>query len=328
MKFYLAPMEGITTPAYRNALHRHYGGVDRYYTPFLSNQSFNYKELREILPENNKGMPVVPQILANRAETFLAIARNLKAYGYQEVNLNLGCPSATVTSKKRGAGFLSVPDQLDSFLDEIFTGCPLAISVKTRIGIESAQEWPGLLAIFKKYPLKELIIHPRYQKDFYQGQPHMEAFQMAAETLSGSGIPLCYNGDITSPAHYLRLLAQNPSPEAVMIGRGVLADPGLFQTLRQGKPTPPPAGKIPAFRRFHDDILENYQSYMSGDQPVLFKMKELWSYMGQYVHASPSMLKKIRKAKRVSEYRGIVEAILAEAGSGSAYPKETRRKEN
>ncbi len=313
MKFYLAPMEGITTPVYRNALYRHYGGADRYYTPFLANLSFNHKELREILPENNKGLSVIPQILTNRAETFLTITKNLQAYGYKEANLNLGCPSATVTAKKRGAGFLSVPEQLDAFLEEIFTGCPLQISIKTRLGIASAHEWPILLAIYKKYPLKELIVHPRYQKDFYNGRPHMEAFQMAADALSDSGIPLCYNGDIASPAQYQRLLVQNPSTEAVMIGRGILADPSLFQTLRHGKPALPPDERIPVFGRFHDDILEGYQNYMSGDQPVLFKMKELWSYMGQYVQVSDAMLKKIRKAKRISEYRGTVEAILEKA---------------
>ena len=317
MRLYLAPMEGITTHVYRNALHRHYGGADCYYTPFLSNKSFNYKELRDILPENNKGLHIVPQILSNQVDTFLAIAKNLQAYGYEEVNLNLGCPSGTVTAKKRGAGFLSVPSALDAFLYEIFEQCPLEISVKTRIGIESGQEWPGILAIYKKYPIKELIIHPRFQKEFYNGSPHLDAFLLAAGALKGLGIPLCYNGDITSPGHFLGLLQEAPSTEAVMIGRGILANPGLFQTLRQGEPSPPPAGKIPAFRAFHDEILSGYMGYMSGDQPVLFKMKELWSYMGQYVGASESLLKKIRKVKRIPEYRGIVETILANASQES-----------
>lgn len=313
MKFYLAPMEGITTYIYRNALHRHYGGADCYYTPFLSNKVLSSKELRDILPENNRNMKVIPQILTNQAETFLTIAKTLQDYGYEEVNLNLGCPSGTVVAKKRGAGFLDVPNRLDGFLEEIFAKCPLDISIKTRIGIESEYEWEDLLAIYKKYPIKELIIHPRYQKEFYKGTPHVEAFKLAVDSLKDRGIPLCYNGDISSAKRYLDLLNQVPSTKAVMLGRGVLANPELFQILCNGKSTLSSTEKFSTFKAFHDEILAGYMDYMSGDQPVLFKMKELWSYMGQYVHAADSLLKKVRKAKRISEYESIVQTILAEA---------------
>ncbi len=311
MKFYLAPMEGITTYIYRNALYRHYGGADCYYTPFLSNKILSSKEIRDILPENNRDIRVIPQILTNQAETFLAIAKMLQDCGYDEVNLNLGCPSGTVAAKKRGAGFLDVPDQLDGFLEEIFAKCPLDISVKTRIGIESEYEWEDLLAIYKKYPIKELIIHPRYQKEFYKGTPHVEAFKLAADTLKDCGIALCYNGDITSSERYLDLLSQVPSTRAVMLGRGVLANPELFRILCNGKSTLSSTEKLSTFKAFHDEILGGYMDYMSGDQPVLFKMKELWSYMGQYVHATDSLLKKVHKAKRISEYENVVQTILA-----------------
>lgn len=336
MNFYLAPMEGITTHIFRNAFHRHYGGADCYYTPFLSNKSFSHKELRDILPENNKDLKVVPQILTNQPETFLAIAKELQDYGYREVNLNLGCPSGTVTAKKRGAGFLSVPDRLDRFLDGIFAECPLDISIKTRIGIEAEYEWADLLAIYKKYPIKELIVHPRYQKEFYDGTPHAEAFLLAIDAFHGSGTSLCYNGDITSAESFCALLGKAPSTEAVMVGRGALMNPEIFQLLRReeaakspvrtlagfplGAPAQFPAKepaqlsmeKLSAFQAFHDDILMGYMGYMPGDQPTLFKMKELWGYMGQYVHATASQLKRIRKAKRISEYKAAVQAILAE----------------
>ncbi|MCM1181056.1 MAG: tRNA-dihydrouridine synthase family protein [Clostridium sp.] len=310
MKFYLAPMEGITTYIYRNALHHYYGGADRYYTPFLSNRVLSSKEIRDILPENNRNMQVVPQILTNQAETFLTIAKALQDYGYQEVNLNLGCPSATVTAKKRGAGFLAVPDELNHFLEEIFAKCPLDISIKTRIGIDSEYEWEDLLAIYRKYPIRELIIHPRYQKEFYKGTPHVEAFALAADTLKDSRIALCYNGDIISSKSYQNLLHSVPDTKAVMLGRGVLANPELFQILGNEKWALPSAKKRSTFQAFHDEILAGYRSYMSGDQPVLFKMKELWGYMGQYVHAADSLLKKIRKAKRISDYESIVQAVL------------------
>lgn len=313
MRLYLAPMEGITTYIYRNALHHHYGGFDRYYTPFLSNKVLSTKELRDISPENNKDMKVIPQILTNQAETFLEIAKCLKNCGYEEVNFNLGCPSGTVVSKKRGSGFLSVPDDLDRFLDEIFAKCPLDISIKTRIGIESEYEWKDLLAIYQKYPIKELIIHPRYQKEFYKGTPHVEAFKQAADILKDSSTPLCYNGDITSTKSFRDLIKKVPSTEAVMLGRGVLANPELARLLRNEDLELVYPDKLSTFQAFHDEILTGYMDYMSGDQPVLFKMKELWSYMGEYVHASESLLKKIRKAKRLLDYRNTVQTILSEA---------------
>ena len=176
MKFYLAPMEGLTGFVFRNAYQKHFGDIDTYFTPFINNKKMNYKEIKDILPEHNKGMHVVPQILTNRAEDFLAIAKELGNYGYESVNLNLGCPSGTVVTKHRGAGFLAVPEELDHFLEEIFADCPLRISVKTRIGINDAGEWERILSIYEKYPMEDLIIHPRVQKDFYNNTPDMDAF--------------------------------------------------------------------------------------------------------------------------------------------------------
>lgn len=157
MKFYLAPMEGLTGFVFRNAYQKHFGNIDTYFTPFINNKKMNYKEIKDILPEHNEGMHVVPQILTNRAEDFLAIAKELGNYGYESVNLNLGCPSGTVVAKHRGAGFLAVPEELDHFLEEIFAECPLRISVKTRVGVNDAGEWEHLLSIYEKFPMEELI---------------------------------------------------------------------------------------------------------------------------------------------------------------------------
>ncbi len=310
MKIYLAPMEGITTFIYRNAFHHYYGGIDKYFTPFLSGKSLNYKEVNDVLPEHNRGIALVPQILANQSETFLAIAAQLADYGYQEVNLNLGCPSGTVVSRKRGAGFLSVPEALDRFLEEIFTKCPLSISIKTRIGIDSAEEWETLLDIFAKYPMKELIIHPRLQQEFYNGSPHAEAFARAQERLS---VPLCYNGEITSPSALTALKTQpaltDTTIDTVMLGRGAIANPQLPALLKDSVPESTKDWKI--FRAFHDEILGGYQELMSGDQPVLFRMKELWSYMGAYPELSEKQLKKIKKTTRMADYGEIINSVFA-----------------
>ena len=196
MRLYLAPLEGITGWIFRSAVHECFGGFDKYFVPFIRpNQMghFSAREKKDILPEHNEGMYTVPQILTNRPEDFIRTAHKLREYGYEEINLNLGCPSKTVVTKGRGAGFLADPDRLDAFLDEVFEKCAVRISVKTRLGMDEPEEFCYLLEIYNKYPMEELIIHPRVQKDFYKNTPDLKVF---AEALAKSRNPVCYNGDI------------------------------------------------------------------------------------------------------------------------------------
>ena len=197
MKIYLAPLEGITGWIFRSAVHECFGGFDKYFVPFIKpNQMghFSAREKKDILPDHNRGMYTVPQILTNRAEDFLRTAKKLEEYGYSEVNLNLGCPSKTVVTKGRGSGFLAYPEQLERFLDEIFDKCEIRISVKTRLGMDDPREFERLLEIYNRYPMEELIIHPRVQKEFYKSTPDLGAFAAAADS---SRSPVCYNGDIS-----------------------------------------------------------------------------------------------------------------------------------
>lgn len=317
MKFYLAPMEGLTGFVFRNAYQKHFGDIDTYFTPFINNKKMNYKEIKDILPEHNKGMHVVPQILTNRAEDFLAIAKELGNYGYESVNLNLGCPSGTVVTKHRGAGFLAVSEELDHFLEEIFADCPLRISVKTRIGINDAGEWERILSIYEKYPMEELIIHPRVQKDFYNNTPDMDAFLYAVEN---SRHTLCYNGDICSVDDYKAWIQKMEGKdrehgsgstaqhtEHMMLGRGILKNPGLVGELMGHAPI-----TKDQFHAFHDDVLKGYLDVMSGERNTLFRMKELWFYFAKYFTEPEKYVKQIKKTQRVAEYRVIVDNLFRE----------------
>lgn len=317
MKFYLAPMEGLTGFVFRNAYQKHFGDIDTYFTPFINNKKMNYKEIKDILPEHNKGMHVVPQILTNRAEDFLAIAKELGNYGYESVNLNLGCPSGTVVTKHRGAGFLAVPEELDHFLEEIFADCPLRISVKTRIGINDTGEWERVLSIYEKYPMEELIIHPRVQKDFYNNTPDMDAFLYAVEN---SRHTLCYNGDICSVDDYKAWIQKMEGKdrehgsgstaqhtEHMMLGRGILKNPGLVGELMGHAPI-----TKDQFHAFHDDVLKGYLDVMSGERNTLFRMKELWFYFAKYFTEPEKYVKQIKKTQRVAEYRVIVDNLFRE----------------
>lgn len=306
MKYYLAPMEGLTTYTFRTVWNAYYGGMDKYFTPFISNRRMNSRERNDILPEHNEGMNTVPQILTNRADEFLALAGQLADYGYTCVNLNLGCPSGTVVSRNRGAGFLSVPRELDRFLAEIFSKCPIRISVKTRIGMEDPEEWRLLLAIYENYPMEELIIHPRLQQEGYAGTPHMEAFAEAASRLT---CPLCYNGDIISPVSLMRLRERFPNLETVMLGRGILQNPALLSQIKS--PTSCDA-ELSTLRAFHDTLLSRYREIMSGDTNTLYKMKDLWTFLGRSFSDADRHLKKIKKADSISDYKIAVGNLFRE----------------
>ena len=303
MYYDLAPMEGITTYIYRSTFEKYYGFIDRYYTPFLASMHRSSREKIEVLPEHNEGMTLIPQILSNRADEFLKITKTLQDFGYDTVNLNLGCPSGTVVSKHRGSGFLAVPDELDTFLAEIFDKCPLNISIKTRLGISDESEWDTILKIYEKYPIRELIIHTRLQKDFYKlpTRPHTFA---AARKL---GIPLCYNGDITSPEAQQAALTADPHIDRFMLGRGIIGDPELIESLSGGTP----ARDKDRLQSFLTDICDRYLAEMSGgERNTLYKLKEIWVYLGALFTDADKYVKKIKKANRLAEYESAMLALF------------------
>ncbi len=316
MKFYFAPLEGITGYLYRNAYHDFFDcGIDKYFTPFLAvsqNGLTKARELADVSPEHNPQISVVPQLLGNKGGEVSAYFYRLQEMGYQEVNLNLGCPYQTVVSKKKGAGLLSDLKLLREFLDDVFADCPVAVSVKTRIGMEKAEEFEEILAVYNQYPLSELIVHPRVRADFYDHHPNLEAFDFAFKE---SRAPVCYNGDIFTLEDYKRLVTRFPGLDRIMLGRGLLSNPGLLSEILTGEPV-----KKEELKRFHDRLLEDYRKIMSGDRNTLFKMKELWNYMQLMFEDSGKYVKKIRKAQSLADYENAVELLFArcpfQAGKG------------
>lgn len=310
MEFLFAPMEGVTGYIYRRVHARFFPGVHRYYAPFFSpsgDHHFPLRGLRDLLPEENPGVRLVPQLLTNRAEDFIWAAASLMDRGYGEVDLNLGCPSGTVTAKRKGAGFLLLPEELEAFLDAVFAAPELrglAISLKTRIGFANAGEWERLLSIYRQYPLSRLIVHPRLRSDYYTGQVHPEAFALALE---GSPFPVTWNGDVFCPADLEALLARFPKLDAVMLGRGLAAEPGLAGRLRTGEPC-----ARETLRAFHDALCEEYRAVLYGDTALCHRMKEIWSYLILHFEGGEKHWKRITKAKRREEFLLAAEAVFAE----------------
>ena len=307
MKYYLAPMEGITGFIYRNSYEKFFGGIDKYFAPFVvpnSSKSLKTKELRDVLPENNKGINLVPQILTNDSEGFILTAKKLKDLGYNEINLNLGCPSGTVVGKKRGSGFLSHREELDKFLEEIFKIDDMKISIKTRLGMDKPEEFYELIKIYNKYPMEELIIHPRTRQDFYGNKPNLEVFK---EAISLSKNPVCYNGDIFTLEDHNKLIETFKEVDKIMLGRGILANPALMNEILNNE-----FMDKKVLKEFHDEIFNKYREVFNEDRNAMFRMKELWGYMIYMFSNNKKYAKKIKKAQKVVDYNQAVTSLFLE----------------
>jgi len=317
-KIYFAPLEGVTDSIFRNTFEKYYGGVDKYFTPFLSPNStykFTTREFNQIDPEKNNIETTVPQLLTNDAEHFLWAASEIAALGYREINFNLGCPSGTVVAKKKGSGLLFYTEMLDNMLYKVFEGLESAcckkgctapnISIKTRLGKLEPDEFYEILDIYNKYPISELTIHPRIQKDFYREPLKPEFFDYA---ITHSNAPLVFNGDIVTVSDINNTFAKYPSIDAIMIGRGLLANPGLVLAYKKGLEETPLDLKI--FKSFHDDLLIQYTDLLSGEKPVLHRMKEFIAYWERNFPNDTKTIKKIRKANSIPEYKSNISLLF------------------
>lgn len=305
MRIYFAPLEGITGYIQRQTFATHFGCVDKYFIPFIQPKQhghFTSREKKDMASENNAGLTAVPQLLTNSVHDFLLTIEKLRELGYTEVNLNLGCPSRTVVSKGRGSGQLADTAALDRFLSEIFENAQVDISIKTRIGLVDPSEFETILPIFQKYPLKELIVHPRVQKEMYKGTPHKEIFAAAKAVKE---FPVCYNGDIFCKSDYEQLIQQFPDIDYIMIGRGLLRNPALAREIQGGSPL-----TKDEVRHYHDELYARYQKVMFGDRNLLFKMKEFWEFQICSFEDTIKAAKKIRKAQRAYQYEEAVNELF------------------
>ncbi|MBO4266544.1 MAG: tRNA-dihydrouridine synthase family protein [Lachnospiraceae bacterium] len=313
IKLYLAPMEELTGYVFRNTLAKHFGCVDKYFTPFISpdNRIMKTRSSREITPSNNEGLTVVPQLLTNDFELFNEGAGLIADFGYKEININFGCPSNTVAAKYKGSGILRSPELMERLLDGIFNGpgsvlndhSDLHISVKTRVGFNDTSDFEKVTEILNRFPFSEIIVHPRLKKDLYNGSARMEMFDMACDRLKGN---IVYNGDIYTAEDFINLTEKYGGKiTAVMIGRGAVINPGIFRQIR--------TGKVTAKAELYDFLTDLFESYRNdcGAGNALAKMKEVWSYTTCLIEDEKTrrqVFKEIIKAKHESEYK---DAILS-----------------
>ena len=300
MRTYFAPLEGITDATFRALHHKYFPGIDRYFMPFISptiHRCLTHREARELPKADSVPFTAVPQLLGKNVEDMLWAIDVCCDLGYDEVNINLGCPSGTVVSKGKGSGMLADPFALDGFLEQIYAGATLPVSLKTRIGINDPEEFPRLLEIYNDYPVKELTIHPRVRKAFYKGPCDLEVFAQAVENAK---MPLCYNGNLSSLSDIEAIHARFPELDAVMIGRGLIADPGM---LRGGTDRD-------TLEAFLTELADTYCVLFGSKRNAIYRLKDNWHYLIALFEGCDKHWKELRKSTDYDRFCAITHEII------------------
>ncbi|WP_370408842.1 tRNA dihydrouridine synthase [Tenacibaculum dicentrarchi] len=305
-----SPLQGFTDFRFRNAQHKYFGGIDTYYAPYIRLNGkmvvkSSYK--RDLLPENNNTLTVIPQVITNDPDEFLFVAKYVQSLGYNELNWNLGCPYPMVTKSGMGSGLICNPARIDEVLHKAHNETDILVSMKMRMGYENSEEILNSFPILDKYPLKNVAIHARIGKQLYKGGVDLDAFQKCIDVAKHQ---LYYNGDITSVAGFKAIQERFPSITHFMIGRGLIADPFLPQMIKDNT-TEYPKDRWQRFETFHNEIYQQYDEFLSGPTPIKMKMLGFWEYFSQSFSNPQKTYKKIKKAGNPKKYQAAVKEILA-----------------
>ncbi len=304
-----SPLQGFTDFRFRNAFHHYFGGIDTFYSPYIKlNGKLVIKGSyeRDILPENNTTLEVIPQIITNDAEEFLFVAKYVQQLGYKELNWNLGCPYPMVAKCGMGSGLISNTSQIEHILKRVHNETDIIVSMKMRMGYENPTEILDVFPILEQYPIKNIAIHARIGKQLYKGGVDLDSFQKCLDT---SKQKIYYNGDITSVEKFRMMQERFPSIDHWMIGRGLIADPFLPSMIKNNT-TEYPKNKLEIFEAFHDTIYQEYDAYLSGPTPIRMKMLGFWEYFSESFSNPQKTFKKIKKAGNSKNYEIAVKEIF------------------
>ena len=304
-----SPLQGFTDFRFRNAFHKYFGGIDTFYAPYIrldGKLKIKGSYQRDLDPENNIDMPVIPQVMTNDADEFLFVVNYIQELGYKELNWNLGCPYPMVTKRGMGSGLICDPGKIDHILERVHAETDVVVSMKMRMGYEHAEEILDVFPILDKYPLRNIAIHARIGKQLYKGGVNLDAFQSCIESTRHK---LYYNGDITTVASFKAMQERFPSIDHFMMGRGLIADPFLPSMIKNNT-TEYPEDRFERFRLFHDTIYQQYDAALSGPTPIKMKMQGFWEYFAQAFDNPQKTFKKIKKVNNPRAYQQAVDSIL------------------
>jgi tRNA-dihydrouridine synthase B len=292
----------------RTAFAECFGGFDSAVAPFIrlrQGHALRPVEIAEVSEMRNRLLPVVPQVHTNHGGRLAEALREFSELGHTEVNLNLGCPSPMVVSRKRGAGLLPYPDRIDVMLSEALADAPLRLSVKLRLGLTDPDDFIPVLDVLNGYPLSRIILHPRTASSMYTGDVDLTR---AAQALERSQHPFVYNGSITSPTIFQKLKSRLPGTSGWMIGQGALSNPFLVKQIR-GDSCPESNERREVMLAYHDKISSAYMGALN-TRNFLLKMRQHWTYLSAVFTVSPKILKKIGHARDIDGYRRAAEWVF------------------
>ena len=304
-----SPLQGFTDFRFRNAFHKYFGGIDTFYAPYIrlnGKMVIKNSYQKDLQPENNTTLEVIPQVMTGDADEFLFVVKYIQSLGYTELNWNLGCPYPMVTKQGMGSGLICNPEKIDHILKRAHEETDVIVSMKMRMGYENAEEILDVFPILDKYPLKNIAIHARIGKQLYKGGVDLDAFQRCVENTKHT---LYYNGDITSVGKYKEIKERFPTIDHFMMGRGLIADPFLPNMIKNNT-TEYPNDRWKIFSEFHDTIYQQYDEALSGPTPIKMKMQGFWEYFSQSFSNPHKAFKKIKKANNPRAYQQAVREIL------------------
>lgn len=304
-----SPLQGFTDFRFRNAFHKYFGGIDTFYAPYIrlnGKMVIKNSYQKDLQPENNTTLEVIPQVMTGDADEFLFVVKYIQSLGYKELNWNLGCPYPMVTKQGMGSGLICNPEKIDHILKRAHEETDVVVSMKMRMGYENAEEILDVFPILDSYPLKNIAVHARIGKQLYKGGVDLDAFQRCVESTKHK---LYYNGDITTVAKFTEMKERFPTIDHFMMGRGLIADPFLPSMIKNNT-SEYPKDRWKIFSEFHDTIYRQYDEALSGPTPIKMKMQGFWEYFSQATSNPQKAFKKIKKANNPKAYQQAVREIL------------------
>lgn len=310
MILYLAPLQGYTESYFRNAYSKYFDSFDHAIAPFIPSgrgDTIKSSRIRDLLHENNDKMPVDPQIIGKYAPEMIPLAKHLYHYGYNTLNINMGCPITSIVQKMRGSGLIAYPEMIEMLLEKLFFELENEISIKIRLGYHKKDELMTLMPLLNRFPLKELIIHPRLGSQLYEGKPDLDAFEWC---LKHSRIPIVYSGDIFTTKDLELLQQRFPKQEKWMIGRGVIYDLFLPHQIKHGPIST--LDKHEIFKQFHQQLFEEVIKFRNRPKNQLNKMKEYWGYFSRQFENYEAIHYKITRSETLDEFESLSSKVLLE----------------
>ncbi len=301
MKIFLAPIQGFTDYVFRNAHQAVYGGIDKYFTPFIRVEggALRKKDINDLIFSTepiSHDVELVPQIIANTAGEVELLLDFITESGYNACDINFGCPFPQQSKKHRGCGILQNRDMVSNVLAAIKNYPDIEFSLKMRLGYDSPDESLAVVDLINDAPLRFVTVHPRIGKQMYSGNVDLHGFRSLLAEIKH---PVIYNGDIMTAENANQIIADFPEIHGIMIGRGMIANPGLAEGIKSGN------YKLDRnkYLKFLSMLVEGYsEQYQNSEMMVLDKMKTFFNYSP----LDKKVLKAIQKSRSVSELIGNV----------------------